>query len=201
MGRYTGPKHKLSRREGVNLFGITSRSLERRLNQPPGEQARARRRRLSDYAIRLREKQKVKRMYGLMERPFVRMFEEARRRPGNTGLNLLQLLEQRLDNVLYRLGFARTRPQARQFVTHGHVRVNGRKLDIPSYQVQPGEVITLDETIRKNPDVEELLESKPAYLPGWLSRDDGSGRILRAPNREEIDAHIREELIVEFYSR
>lgn len=201
MGRYIGPKNKLSRREGINLFGTTSRSLERRLNQPPGEQARARRRRLSDYAVRLREKQKVKRMYGLMERQFVRLFEEARRRAGNTGLNLLQLLEQRLDNVLYRLGFARTRPQARQFVTHGHVRVNGQKVDIPSYQVRPGDVITLDETIRKNPDVEELLEAGVPYLPGWLSREDGTGRVLRPPAREEIDAHIREELIVEFYSR
>jgi small subunit ribosomal protein S4 len=201
MARYTGPKNKISRREGVNLFGSTSRSLERRLNQPPGMQARGRRRRISDYAVRLREKQKMKRMYGLMERQFVRLFEEARRRPGNTGLNLLQLLEQRLDNTVYRLGLAKTRPQARQFVTHGHVTVNGRKVDIPSYQVRPGDVIGLDPTILKTPDVEELLESGAPYRPGWLSLDGNTGRVLRAPTRDEIDAHFREELVIEFYSR
>jgi small subunit ribosomal protein S4 len=194
---YIGPKHKVSRREGVNLTGTTSRSLERRLKTPPGGR---RSRRVSEYAVHLRAKQRVKRQYGMRERQFRRFVEEARGQPGPTGENLLQLLERRLDATVYRLGFARTRPMARQLVSHGHVLVNERKLDIPSALVSPGDVIKLSETAMQIPVVQEELESgRP--LPSWLSRENGVGRVIGLPRREEIDADIREDLIVEFYTR
>jgi small subunit ribosomal protein S4 len=199
MGRYTGPKDKLSRREGKDLFGTGGEALKRRLNQPPGEHGR-RRSRKSDYARQLREKQKVKRMYGVRERQFRRLFEAARRSSEPTGVALLKLLERRLDNVLYRLGLARTRPQARQFVTHGHVSVDGRRVGVPSYQVEPGEIIALDERTREIPDVRELQETV-LPVPGWLDRQDGSGRVLRHPEREELDPDVDERLIIASYSR
>ncbi|HEY8492027.1 MAG TPA: 30S ribosomal protein S4 [Dehalococcoidia bacterium] len=201
MGRYTGPKHKLSRRAGVNLTGTTSRNLEKRLAVPPGGVRGRRRRRESDYAVRLRAKQRVKWQYGMMERQFHRFFEMARKEPGPTGENLLRLLERRLDNTVYRLGFARTRPMARQLVSHGHVRVNGRKVDVPSYLVQPGDVITLREKAQQIPVVQEELESGPAVLPSWLVREGATGRVVGMPRREDADADIREDLIVEFYAR
>ncbi|TAK36534.1 MAG: 30S ribosomal protein S4 [Chloroflexota bacterium] len=201
MARYTGPKNKLSRREGIDLFGTGGRSLERRLSIPPGGMHR-RRRKPSDYGLQLREKQKVKRMYGLLERQFRHLFEQASRGVGVTGTRLLQLLEQRLDNVVYRLGFARTRLMARQMVNHGHVLVDGRKVDVASYRVMPGQTVRLTEAAMKMPVVEELLEDKSAYVPDWLqSTDRGAGRMTRLPERNEMDAHISEELIVEFYSR
>jgi len=201
VARYTGPKNKLSRREGIDLFGTGSRSLQRRMNVPPGGMSR-RRRKPSDYAMQLREKQKVKRMYGLMEKQFRRYFEKASRGTGMAGLKLLQTLETRLDNVVYRLGFARTRPMSRQMVNHGHVLVDGHKVDIPSYNVSPGQTIQLTEAMAKTPVVEELLEDKSIYVPEWVMRTGhGTGRISRLPERSEIDQHISEELIVEFYSR
>ncbi|MFY9111474.1 MAG: 30S ribosomal protein S4, partial [Desulfomonilia bacterium] len=135
MSRDRGPKHKKSRREGVDLYGTGGESLQRRLQQPPGMHGRKTRRRESEYSRHLREKQKVKRMYGLQEKQFLRFFEKARRKSGETGVALLKLLELRLDNVVFRLGFARTRPQARQFVSHGHVRVDGGRLTVPSFLV------------------------------------------------------------------
>lgn len=201
MGRYTGPKHKLSRREGKDLFGTGGPSLERRLGQPPGMHGQKRRGRLSEYGRQLREKQKVKRMYGMREGQFRRFFQMAQRARGEqTGVALLKLLERRLDNVVYRLGFARTRPQARQFVNHGHVLVDGKKVDIPSYLVEPGQVIELKEEVRGVPDVQDLM-AHPPQVPGWLERENGVGRVVREPAREEIDQDIEEQLIVEFYSR
>ncbi|HQG32758.1 MAG TPA: 30S ribosomal protein S4 [Deltaproteobacteria bacterium] len=200
MGRYRGPKHKLSRREGVDLFGTGGESLERRLTQPPGEHGRRPRRRESEYGIRLREKQKVKRMYGMREKQFLEFYRKAQKSPGPTGTALLQLLERRLDNVVYRLGYAKTRPQARQMVLHGHVIVDGKSVDIPSYIVSPGQVVTLDRKAFEMPDVKALTEN-PVPVPAWLERIDGVGQVLREPERSEMDKDINEQFIVEFYSR
>ena len=201
MGRDRKPKHKLSRREGKDLFGTGGASLERRLEQPPGMHGRRpSRNKDSVYAEQLREKQKVKRMYGLREDQFRRVVERALQSREQTGLALLKLLERRLDNVIYRLGLARTRPQARQFVTHGHVRVNGERINIPSSIVKPGEQIQMDEAIFQIPDVQELEQTKPP-VPGWLEKRDHGGLVVREPNREEIDPDIQEQRIVEFYSR
>jgi small subunit ribosomal protein S4 len=199
MARNRGPRHKLARREGVNLTGTSSPSLQRRLRVPPG-QARPHRRQ-SEYGIRLRAKQRVKRQYGMLERDFRRRFEQASRTPGNTGENLLFLLERRLDTVVYRLGFARTRPMARQLVNHRHILVNGRRVNIPSYRIQPGDIIQLTEKASEIPVVKEELAAPPARLPSWLTRENGIGRVIGDPQRGEIDPDIREDLIVEFYSR
>lgn len=200
MSKYTGPKNRLSRREGIDIFGTGGASLQRRLRTPPGGQAK-RRRKQTELALRLREKQKVKRMYGVQERQFRRYFENALRRAGPTGSLLLQTLETRLDNVVYRLGMARTRPMARQLVNHGHVLVDGKKADIPSYSVKPGETVSLTEEAANILGIVEAMEDMAGLIPPWLERTNGAGRVLRMPYREEIDAHIREELIVEFYSR
>lgn len=200
MGRDRESKHKRSRREGRDLFGTGGESLARRLGRPPGMHGDRPQRRQSDYARQLREKQMVKRMYGLRERQFRRMFRIAQRARGQTGQALLALLERRLDNVVYRLGFARTRPQARQFVSHGHVLVDGRRVNIPSYLVQPGQMVSLDTSIRDVPDVQDLTEYHPE-VPAWLERMDGAGHVLREPQRQEIGPDIEEQLIVEFYSR
>jgi len=199
MGRDRESKHKRSRREGRDLFGTGGESLARRLDRPPGMHIE-RPRRQSDYAKQLREKQMVKRIYGLRERQFRRMYRMAERSRGQTGQALLSLLERRLDNVVYRLGFARTRPQARQFVSHGHVLVDGRRVNIPSYLVQPGQIVSLGTSIRNVPDIQDLAEYHPE-VPGWLERMDGAGQVLRMPDRQEIDPDIEEQLIVEFYSR
>lgn len=200
MARDRGPKHKKSRREGVDLYGTGGESLQRRLHQPPGMHGKKTRRRESEYSLHLREKQKVKRMYGIQEKQFLKFFEKARRASGDTGVALLKLLEKRLDNVVYRLGFARTRLQSRQFVSHGHVLVNGNRLNIPSALVEPGSVITLDQDIQKMPDVQALSQNPPA-VPAWLKRSDSGGEMVREPDRSEIDQDINERLIVEFYSR
>ena len=203
MGRYTGPKHKLSRREGVDLFGNGGESLQRRLDQPPGmhgREATYRRQRRGDYDRQLREKQKVKRTYGMRERQFRRFYKLAKQSQDLTGPALLKLLERRLDNVVFRMGWARTRPQARQFVTHGHVQVNGRRVDIPSYLVSPDQTLALQPKTQRIPEVQDLLETPPP-MPDWLSRAGGEGQVLRAPQREEFEDAFVEELVVEFYSR
>lgn len=200
MGRDRKPKHKLSRREGKDLFGTGGPSLERRLDQPPGMHGRRPNRRVSVYAEQLREKQKVKRMYGLREQQFRNLMEIALRSRGQTGLTLLKLLERRLDNVVYRLGLARTRPQARQFVNHGLVRVDGQRVDIPSYLVDPGQEIEMKEAALEIPDVQELAQTSTP-IPGWLEQRNGGGVVVREPNRDEIDPDIEEQRIVEFYSR
>jgi small subunit ribosomal protein S4 len=178
--------------------------IERR-PYPPGQAGQARRRKPSEYALQLREKQKVRRIYGVLENQFQKIFEEAERRPGMTGENLLQLLELRLDNVIYRMGFASSRDQARQLVTHGHFRVNGKKANIPSMQMHPGDEITLDE----GSDKKEFFESGAAFgsaraqAPQWVQVDPQAmhGRVLTVPQRTDVDALVSEQLIVEYYSR
>jgi small subunit ribosomal protein S4 len=200
MGRDRKPKHKLSRREGKDLFGTGGPSLERRLDQPPGMHGKRPNQRVSVYAEQLREKQKVKRMYGLREQQFRNLMEIALRSRGQTGLTLLKLLELRLDNVVYRLGLARTRPQARQFVNHGLIRVDGQRVDIPSYLVNPGQEIEMKEAALEIPDVQELAQTSTP-IPGWLEQRNGGGVVVREPTRDEIDPDIEEQRIVEFYSR
>ncbi len=203
MGRDTGPRNKLSRREGVDLFGNGGESLQRRLDQPPGMHGRGdlrRRQRVGDYARQLREKQKVKRIYGMRERQFRRFYEIAQQASDLTGTALLQLLERRLDNIVYRMGWARTRPQARQMVTHGHVLVDGRRVNIPSYLVDPEQRVALAEKIQRTPDVQELIETHTG-VPEWLQREAAQGTVLRIPQREEIQEPVDEQLVVEFYSR
>ena len=209
MGRHTGPVERLSRREGVELFLKGERALngksalERRGPTPPGQHGNARRRRPSVYSDQLRQKQRLKRYYGVRERQLRRYVREAaRRREGRMGDHLLTLLERRLDNVVYRLGFATTRAQARQFITHGHVLVDGRKVDIPSYTLRPGQELAIRAGSPVIPAVEAALDLSGA-MPGWLEADveARSGRVLREPVRREIPTPVEEQLIVEYFAR
>ncbi|HIE08769.1 MAG TPA: 30S ribosomal protein S4 [Armatimonadetes bacterium] len=204
MARYIGPKCRLCRREGTRLFLKGEKCLSPKCpllkrGTAPGEHG-ARRPRLSEYGIRLREKQKCKRIYGMLEAQFKRYFEMAERMPGDTGKNLLQLLERRLDNVIYRCGFASSRAQARQIVNHGHVKVNGRRADIPSYLVDPGDEIEVEplEVVRENAE-----KAAGRRIPEWLEVDLSNlrAKVLKLPTREMIDTDVDEHLIVEFYSR
>ena len=201
MARYTGPKRRLSRREGLALFAKDAKAIERKGAVPPGQHGLGRRRRISEYGVQLREKQKAKRIFGLLEKQFKRYFVQALKFPKATGIRLLQLLELRLDNIIYRLGFAPTRVAARQFVAHGHVQVNQKKLNIPSYQVKVGDVISLRPKILEYSVVKELVTKKNAVIPKWLERKGAVGRVTREPERDEIDADINENLVVEYYSR
>ena len=207
MARYTGPKAKLSRREGTDLFLKSSRRTladKCKLDSKPGQHGRTSGARTSDYGTQLREKQKVKRMYGILERQFRRYFEEAERRKGNTGANLLALLECRLDNVVYRMGLASTRAEARQLVSHKAVSVNGQTVNIPSAQVRPNDVITLRERARKQVRVQEALSlAEQNGFPGWVSVDKTKmeGTFKQVPERSDIAADVNESLIVELYSR
>jgi len=211
MARYTDAVCKLCRREGMKLFlkgdrCFTKCPLEKK-SYPPGQHGPTRRarRKVSDYGRQLREKQKVRRIYGVYERQFRRYFRQAVQAKGMTGTALLQLLERRLDNVVYRMGLASSRAQARQLVTHGHIMVNGHKVDIASYSVRPGDVITVKERSRKSPYFKELAEDfgKKQTPPKWLSvnPDDMTATVVALPEREDIDITINEQLIVEFYSR
>jgi len=211
MARRTDPVCKLCRREGEKLFLKGERcfspkcAIERR-NYTPGMHGKKAqlRRKLSDYGVQLREKQKTRRIYGLMERQFRRYFEEAQKSKGLTGLNLLQNLERRLDNVVYRLGFACSRAQARQLVSHGHFEVNGVKTDVPSYLLKPGDQISVREKSRHTTYFKDLSkELERVKVAGWLSLDARNlgGRVVSLPTREDIEQPIREQLIVEFYSR
>jgi small subunit ribosomal protein S4 len=213
MARYSGPVCKLCRREGEKLFLKGSRCLSQKCSferraYPPGQHGRDaqfRRGRASDYSRQLREKQKARRIYGLLERQFRRYFREAVRRSGLTGSNLLSILESRLDNTVYRLGLAESRAHARQLVGHGHISVNGRRTNIPSYLVVPGDEITIREGSRKRPyfrDLKSVLESRPP-VPEWLQLDATNlkGSVLRLPERSDIDMSINDQLIVEYYSR
>ena len=210
MARYTGPRCRLCRREGMKLFlkgerCYTDKCAFERRSYPPGQHGQAQMRaKRSDYGIRLREKQKVKRIYGVSEKQFKKYFDRADRMRGQTGHNLLQLLERRLDNVVYRLGFASSRAQARQMVVHGLFKVNGRTVDIPSYLVRPGEVIELKEKYRQNPYIQENLEAVVRRgVPQWLEldADNFKGTVKALPTREDVTMPIQEQLIVEFYSR
>ena len=202
MGRYRGSQNKLSRREGIDLFGTGGRKLQERIGQPPGDHGRTpRRNRTSDYARQLREKQKVKRIFGMREQQFRRFFGIARREPEMTGTALRKLLERRLDSVVYRGGLARSRPMARQMVAHGHVTVNGRKVDVPSFMVEPGMVVSIDGKARKMPDVQWATDAPSTMCPSWLSRDEVELRVIDWPTREEFEFPVEDNLIVEFYSR
>jgi len=198
MSRYTGPKNRLSRREGVDLFGKGNKL--RRATVPPGMHGGKGARRLSGFGLQLREKQKTRRIYGIIEKQFRKYFETARKVRGSTGEVLLRLLETRLDNVVYRLGLASSRPMARQIVGHGHVLVNNCPVSIPSYQVKIGDTITLDTKIMENPVVKSLLDNSEVHLPAWLSRQAAVGKVSSLPKREEIEGPISEQLIVEYYS-
>lgn len=211
MGRYTGPVCKLCRREGQKLFlkgtkCYTEKCPIERRNYAPGQHgiAQARRRKASDYAQQLREKQKVKRIYGVSERYFRNLFDRAAKQPGVTGENLLVALETRLDNVVYRMGFAASRKQARQLVRHRHVQVNGRIVDIPSYQTRPGDEIRVKPGSKDLLPVQAALESKsrPATV-SWVAVDEETrtGRILERPTRADIPLAVQEQLIVELYSK
>ena len=199
MARYTGPKHKLSRRLGVSLSG-TGKELKR--PYPPGQHGPGQRKKLSEYGLQLQEKQKLRLMYGLNEKPFANLFVKASKMAGVVGENFMILLESRLDNLVYRLGLASTRQQARQLVNHGHVTVNGKKLDIASYQVKIGDVIGLRERSRNLSIVKEALDARN-YLPEYVSFDDKAleGKFVRLPERSELPQEINEKLIVEYYSR
>lgn len=208
MGKYTGPVCRLCRREGVKLFLKGSRcmtekcAIERR-SYPPGQHGQGRQR-VSEYSAQLREKQKLKRIYGLLERQFRGVFSRAERRSGVTGEQLLQLLERRLDNVVYRLGFASSRKQARQLVTHGHILVNGRKTDVPARLVDVGDVIEVRERSRELLPVQSALEAVNGRgIPGWLELDRAAykGIVRGLPTKEEIALPVNEQMVVELYSR
>jgi small subunit ribosomal protein S4 len=203
MARYTGPKVKISRRLGVNIFENEKgrKALEKR-PYPPGEHGRSRRRQPSEYSMQLQEKQKAKHIYGLLEKQFENLYKEATRQQGVTGENLLRMLETRLDNVVYRLGFAASRAQARQLVRHGHFHVNGRRVNIPSYQVRPEDVVTVKGGTAAEQVVRDATDLTASVAP-WLQADhDGlTGKILKWPDRGEIDTPVQESLIVELYSK
>lgn len=197
--RYTGPKDRLSRRENFDLFGAGTKLT--RLQVPPGVHGPKGSRGSSQYGKQLREKQKVKRMYGLMEKQFERYMTEAFKSKGNTGEALLVRLERRLDNIVYRLGFAPSRPAARQLVSHRHVLVNSKKLNIPSFQVSVGDMVTMDGKGLSIPEVKKTLDIKDFKVVSWITRKAAVGKIDRIPKREDIPEAISEQDIVEFYSR
>lgn len=209
MARYLDSACRVCRREGLKLFLKGQRcykekcAIERR-EYPPGQHGQRRRGKISEYGTQLREKQKVKRLYGLLERQFRGTFARASRAKGITGETLLSLLERRLDNMVYRMGFCSSRPEARQFVLHGHFLVNGKKVTIPSYSVKEGDEIALREKSRQIPQVLESLEAVDRRgLPSWLEMDKGKfiGRVKTLPSREELTLPVREQLIVELYSK
>ena len=211
MARYNGPVCKLCRREGQKLFlkGVkcyTEKCAVERRAYPPGQHgpAQARRRKQSDYAVQLREKQKTKRIYGLGEKQFRSLFEKAAVQSGITGENLIIFLESRLDNIIFRMGFAASRAAARQLIRHRHVEVNGRTLDIPSYQVSPGDELAVRAKSRQMAAIQESLESRTRpQLQEWLALDEKNrvGRVVRKPTRREIPLAVQEQLIVELYSK
>jgi small subunit ribosomal protein S4 len=208
MARYTGPTCKLARREGADLeLKSAARGLESKckLNQPPGQHGASRRQRLSDYAVQLREKQKVRRMYGILERQFRNYYKLAAGQKGATGENLLRLLESRLDNVVYRMGFAVTRAQARQLVTHKGISVNGETVNIPSYRVQPDDVIAVRPKAKEQLRVKEAmtLSQEMDLVPAWMEVDPSKleGSFKAYPDRDQMSPAINENLIVELYSK
>lgn len=207
MGVYNGPVCRLCRRDGVKLFlkgerCYTSKCAIERRKYPPGQHGQ-KQRKMAEFGVQLREKQKLKRIYRLMEGQFRNYFKEATRRKGVTGETLLQILESRLDNIVYRLGYAQSRRQARQFVNHGHFRVNGKRVNIPSYLTRPGDVVTVAEKSRTGALEESARTSGGRRTPTWLSVDLGnfSGQIVSVPTRDQIDTQVEEALVVEFYSR
>ena len=202
MARYTGPKHKIARKEGINIFGKESASLQRRLNVPPGGlHGRKMKKRLSEYGQQLREKQKAKAIYGLLEKQFRNLVKTVGSKKGETGEMLISLLETRLDNIIFRLGFAKTRAMARQMVGHGQVLVNNKKLNIPSYQVKLDEVVSLGDKAQKNVQVLKLFEEKDKIIVPFLKRQALSGKLVRMPKKDDVQVPFDLQLIVEYYSR
>ncbi|NWF52198.1 MAG: 30S ribosomal protein S4 [Nitrospirae bacterium] len=208
MARYTGPLCRICRREGEKLFlkgdrCYTEKCAIDRRKYPPGQHGQGYRK-LSDYGIQLREKQRVRKTYGLLERQFRRYFEEAERRKGITGEVLLQLLERRLDNIVYRMGFASNRRQARQFVNHGHFLVNGKKITLPTYEVKGGDVIEVAESGKNIHEItDSVVKAVHRGIPAWVEVDSENmrGKVLHIPSREEIQLPVKEQLIVELYSK
>lgn len=208
MARYTGSVCRLCRREGAKLFLKGDRCYSGKCAfvkrpTPPGEQKKGRRNKVSEYGLQLREKQKVKRAYGMLESQFEKYYNIAERMKGKTGENLLRLLESRLDNVVFRLGLGESRAQARQTVMHGHILVNGKKVDIPSFFVSEGDEITVRKKSADTEKYKEIRESDARPMPSWLTMDNANltGRVVAAPAREDIDLTIEEHLIVEYYSK
>lgn len=207
MARYLGPKAKLSRREGTDLFLKSARRSiadKAKFDSKPGQHGRTSGARTSDFGLQLREKQKVKRMYGVLEKQFRRYFEEADRRKGNTGSNLLSLLESRLDNVVYRMGFGSTRAEARQLVSHKAILVNGKSVNIPSYMVKVGDVLAVREkSAKQNRVIEALQLAQQVGLPAWVdvNVEKAEGIFKAIPDRDQFAADVNESLIVELYSR
>lgn len=207
MARYLGPKAKLSRREGTDLFLKSARRSiadKSKFDSKPGQHGRTSGQRTSDFGLQLREKQKVKRMYGVLEKQFRRYFEEADRRKGNTGANLLFLLESRLDNVVYRMGFGSTRAEARQLVSHKAIEVNGKSVNIASYMVKVGDVVSIREKSKNQARIAEALQlAAQVGMPAWVevTADKSTGVFKKVPDRDEFGADINESLIVELYSR
>lgn len=202
MARYVGPKHRLARREGANIFEKESASLARRLNIPPGVHGpKGSKRKQSDYGLQLRAKQKAKRSYGVSESQFAKYVKSATKVKGKTGETLLQLLEVRLDNIVYRLGLVPSRSMARQLVSHGHVLVNGKLLNVPSYSVKVGDVVALSGKAMEIPAVKKSLDKEEQKIAEFLERKATVGKLLRIPTRDEIKTEVEEQLIVEYYSR
>ncbi len=206
MARNLKPKNRLARREGIDLglktIGSKAHaSLLRRLTIPPGMHGQKKLRRFSDYGRQLREKQKAKRIYGILEKQFKNYYERAAKYKGATGPTLLRFLETRLDNVVYRLGLVPTRAAARQLVTHGHVLVNNKKLNIPSYEVKVGDVVSLVPKALEIPTVKKMLSNRSINLPAWLLREGPVGKIVKLPQENDFVEDIDEQLIVEYYSR
>lgn len=202
MARYKGPRIKVSRRFGQDL-GLTQnpQKVARRIQVPPGQHGRRGRRRVSEYGRQLQEKQKIRFAYGVFERQLRRYMERAQRNPTATGTEFLRLLERRLDNVVYRLGFTPTRGMARQLVTHGHVIVNNKTITVPSYGTSVGDVIRLRDKSYGIPDVKQTMGRAEYQVPVWMQKEGGAGTIRRMPEREDIDLGIDEHLVVEYYSR
>lgn len=198
MSRYTGPKWRINRRENATVLG-SSEKWKRRPTLPG--QFPVLKKRPSDYAIQFREKQKLKRMFGMTEKQFVRFYKLALKSP-NTSTRLMQLLEQRIDNVVFRLGFAKTRSQARQMINHGHVKLNGRKHDVSSTIVEPGDEVTIKDNVLSSNAMLAIIDSnKGTQVPSWLSKLEKGGKVVSEPTRDEMDKTIKERLVIELYSR
>ncbi|MBU2632569.1 30S ribosomal protein S4 [Patescibacteria group bacterium] len=201
MARYTGPKHKLARRVGINLLDKTSNSLQRRLNIPPGVHGRKRKKRLSEYGLQMREKQKAKIMYGVLERQLKTIVQTVKKRKGETGEMILGSLETRLDNMVYRLGLAKTRYMARQMVTHGHVLVADKKINVPSYRAKIGEKISISDKMKKNSSISESMEDKENNIMPFLKKNKFEGELTRMPKRDDLEVPFDLQMIIEYYSR
>ncbi len=206
MARYNGPKNRLARRENMDLgyktVGTKAHAgLLKRLGNPPGQHGAKNHRKQSDFGIQLREKQKVKRMYGALERQFRKTFEQAKKWKGNTGEKLMEFMERRLDNVVYRVGFSPTRGLARQLVSHGHILIDGKKVNIPSFRIEKDMVLALGTKGLEIPAVKKMLEDTSFRAPDWLERKGPVGKVVRLPERTDIKEDINEQLIVEHYSR